>query len=91
MIILNKTTIEFKEKSLNNISSEKYNNGLFRNLQDVFGKNIFLWLLPFKSHYQLEGYAFDINEEFYFSSHTKDKDEEGDYVMDTSLGKKYDK
>ncbi len=74
LVVINKTTIEYKEKSYNNCTSEKYNMGIFHNLQDVFGKNILVWLLPIKNEYSLEGYAYNINVE-YISS-TKEKREE---------------
>jgi hypothetical protein len=44
------TTIEFCEKRSDgdsNFKTSPYNLGFFRNLQNVLGKNVLVWLIPF--------------------------------------------
>ena len=66
LILMNKTTIEFKEKSFDNNSYLKYNLGIFKNLQSVLGKNILIWWIPITEDSDLNGYAYDINGEYNF-------------------------
>lgn len=61
---MNKSTIEFKEKSIDTNSYLKYNLGIFKNLQEVLGKNILLWWIPYSEDNDLKGYAYEINDEF---------------------------
>ena len=62
MIIINKTTIEYKEKTAENDISLKYDQGVLKNFKDIFGENYLLWILPIKSANILEGYVYETNE-----------------------------
>ena len=35
-----------------------------KNLKDVLGNNFLIWAIPVKSENVLEGYSFDVKEEF---------------------------
>lgn len=61
MIVINKTTIEYKEKTAENDNTQRYNRGILKNFQEIFGENYLLWLLPIQSDNILEGYAYNIN------------------------------
>lgn len=63
---MNKTTIEFKEKSIDTNSYLKYDLGVFKNLQEVLGKNVLIWWIPIIEQSDLKGYAYDINQEYNF-------------------------
>lgn len=64
MIIINKTTIEYKEKTAENDISLKYDQGVLKNFKDIFGENYLLWIFPIQSANILEGYVYEINETY---------------------------
>jgi len=82
---MNKTTIEYKEKTFGKKSDQMYDNGIFQNFEDVFGKNYFLWFFPIKNEEILEGYSYTINET-YLNSNSDVKEET--HILNTSNFKK---
>jgi hypothetical protein len=64
LIIINKTTIEYKEKTAENDISLKYDQGVLKNFKDIFGENYLLWIFPIQSANILEGYVYEINETY---------------------------
>ncbi len=51
----------------------KYDLGLFKNFQEVLGKNIILWFIPVSKEKILDGYSFEINDEFIYTTAGKDE------------------
>lgn len=72
MVFINKSTIEIKEK-LDDKSSDKYDNGYLRNFKDVLGNNIFLWFIPIKKQEMIEGYAYEINQNYIYCPSERDE------------------
>ena len=64
LIIINKTTIEYKEKTAENDNSQRYDQGVLKNFQNIFGENYFLWLLPIQFENIIHGYSYEINESY---------------------------
>lgn len=73
-MIINKTTIEFKEKTAENDNNQKYNKGILNNFKNILGDNYLLWILPIKSDNILNGYVYEIDENYKtIKSETKDE------------------
>ena len=84
MIIVNKTTIEYKEKTNIINSNSKYNLGIFKNLQEVLGQNILLWMIPYTQYNQLNGYRYDINTEYNYDYFNKKEESMNFYTSQNS-------
>jgi len=54
LIAIGKTTLEHCEKA----GTRSYGASIWANYKEVFGDNIFLWLLPVKPNYKGEGVSF---------------------------------
>jgi hypothetical protein len=84
LIISNKTTIEYKEKTNLINSNLKYNLGIFRNLQEVLGNNILIWWIPYTNNNELNGYRYDISGEFNFDYFNKREESRNFYTSQNS-------
>jgi palmitoyltransferase ZDHHC6 len=74
LVTTNYTTIEFLEKRGCNPPPDhinRYDIGLFRNLESVLGPNPLLWLFPVRWFNEGDGLAFELNPAW--SSMTKSK------------------
>lgn len=64
----------------------KYNLGNFLNFKEIFGENIFLWLIPYSKsdNDNLKGYSFKINDDFYNDSFDKKEESKSYYTSNNS-------
>lgn len=80
----NLTTIEYREKK-EEMTENKYNIGYLENFKQVFGNNIFLWLLPVRGTAEDGGYFFQINENASFKPKENKKNSISQYKEKDSV------